>query len=82
MAKIYYFNKQAQSAKDSKDVVERNKARLLIYQASFILSGLGEKEKRVSWLIEDCADLLQENASNSEPVNLHGDTDAEQAVPQ
>ena len=66
MAKIYYLNKQAATLKQSQDAVELDRARLLIYQASYILSGLGEKGKRVSWLLEDCADLLRDNESESE----------------
>jgi hypothetical protein len=38
--------------------LSRRRAQLYIHNAAAILSGIGEDEKRLSWILEDCAGLL------------------------
>lgn len=37
---------------------QRNKAKVLIYQAASLLGELGEEERRIAWLLEDCIELM------------------------
>ncbi|MDC0357357.1 hypothetical protein OAO01_00945 [Oligoflexia bacterium] len=51
--------------------------RALIERAATILSELGEAEHRVAWLLEDCADLLNEKPEEwcREPNLFNNTTD-------
>lgn len=45
--------------------IKRDRARLLIYQACNILAQQDEQSRRIAWVLEDCADSLGREASNS-----------------
>ncbi|MCB0310602.1 MAG: hypothetical protein KDD42_05175 [Bdellovibrionales bacterium] len=40
-------------------------AQELMYQAAELLSQLDEPEKKIGWLLEDCADILSEQAKRT-----------------
>ena len=46
----------------------RHLARLFIHQASSILEGLSENDKRIGWLLSDCAELLEGQKNNDKSV--------------
>ena len=44
-------------------------AQVLLYRASHILSGLGDSESRVAWIVEDCVQLLGQEEKAALPMD-------------
>lgn len=56
MGKLLHLRKSGIDSQ--RDTRKRNLARHYIYEATHLLQELSENDQRVSWLLEDCADLL------------------------
>ncbi len=74
MAQVFslcsYRNK-FRSIDNGQKSLDRVLAKQLIRNAASILSALGEEERKVGWMLEDCVDLLseQERRMRSNPVS-------------
>ncbi len=59
--------RQARSSSSPKadhgfDDMRRQTAYAMINQAASLLSDLGEKERRIAWILEDCIELLEQSS--------------------
>jgi hypothetical protein len=66
MGKLISF-RPVQYTSHRKDYSRRARAHILIKEASDLLDELGDHERRISWLLSDCADLL---VKSREPRSL------------
>ena len=66
MGNVIYIKSRRQQRSEAGRNVKRALAERMILTAAEMLSKMTEREKRIGWLLEDCADLLRRAALEQE----------------
>ena len=67
MGKVLFLNRVGVEPAATRDLqLERDRARILIYQACSILKQHDEDVQRLAWVLEDCADVLGSQLKDGE----------------